>query len=150
MRAQTMAFQFPLATVLRFRKSLERREELALQRVLIEVAQHKRKIEQLSAKIAEAEKMREERLRQPIPAFQLQSMLSEIQVATDRRRSLIETLAALEQKRIKQMADYQAALGNRKILSDLEQRQREAYELKRTRAQQKRIDDIFGARAYRG
>jgi flagellar export protein FliJ len=145
-----MAFQFPLATVLRFRKSLERREELALQKVLIEVAQHRRKIEQLNAKIADAEKMREETLRRAIPAFQLQSMLSEIQLATDRRRSLIESLVPLEQKRIRQMSVYQTALRNRQILSDLEQRQREAYELQRTRAQQKQIDDIFGARAYRG
>jgi flagellar FliJ protein len=144
-----MAFRFPLATVLRFRQSIEKREELALQRVLVEIAQYIRKIEKLSARIAEAHQMREETLRQPTSAFQLQSMLSEIQIAAERRRLLIDSLASLEQKRIKQMAAYQAALQDRRTLSELEGRRREDYKVERERAQQKQVDDIFAARAHR-
>jgi len=145
-----MAFRFPLATVLRFRQGLEKREELALQRVLIEIAQAMRKIEQLDAKIFEAQQTREETLRNSISAFQLQSMLSEVHAVAERKRSLIDSLPSLEQKRIKQMAAYQAALQDRRTLSELEGRRREEYRLERERSQQKQIDDIFAARAHRG
>lgn len=144
-----MAFRFPLATVLRFRQSIEKREELALQKVLVDIAQNIRKIEQLSARIAEAQQMREETLRQYTSAFQLQSMLCEVQIAAERRRSLIDSLASLEQKRIMQMTAYQAALQDRRTLSELEGRRREEYKVERERAQQKQVDDIFGARAHR-
>jgi flagellar FliJ protein len=144
-----MAFRFPLATVLRFRQSLERREELALQKVLVEIAQNMRKIEQLSARIADAQREREETLRQPTSAFQLQSMLSEIQIAAERKHSLIAFHGSLEQKRNRQMAAYQAALQDRQILSELEGKRREEYKVERERAQQKQVDDIFAARAHR-
>ena len=144
-----MAFRFPLATVLRFRQSMERREELALQRILVEIAQNVRKIEQLNARIAEAQQTREETLRQPISAFQLQSMLSEVHIAAEQRRSLLVFLASLEQKRITQMAAYQAALQDRQTLSELEGKRREEYKVERERTQQKQVDDIFAARAHR-
>jgi flagellar biosynthesis chaperone FliJ len=35
------------------------------------------------------------------------------------------------------------------MLSDMEERQRDAYELERTRSEQKFVDDIFAARAQR-
>jgi flagellar FliJ protein len=145
-----MAFRFPLATLLRFRQSIEQREELALQKVLVEIAQCLRKVEQLSASIAEAQRMREEKLRQSTSAFQLQSMLSEIQIASERRRSLVASLASLEQKRITQMAAYQAALQDRRVLSELRSKRHEEYEVERGRTDQKRIDDVFAARAHRG
>jgi len=144
-----MAFRFPLATVLRFRQSMERREELALQRILVEIAQNVRKIEQLNARIAEAQQTREETLRQPISAFQLQSMLSEVHIAAEQRRTLLVFLASLEQKRITQMAAYQAALQDRQTLSELEGKRREEYKVERERTQQKQVDDIFAARAHR-
>jgi flagellar export protein FliJ len=144
-----MAFRFPLATVLRFRQSMERREELALQRILVEIAQNVRKIEQLNARIAEAQQTREETLRQPISAFQLQSMLSEVHIAAEQRRTLLVFLASLEQKRIAQMAAYQAALQDRQTLSELEGKRREEYKVERERTQQKQVDDIFAARAHR-
>jgi flagellar export protein FliJ len=144
-----MAYRFPLTTVLRFRRSMEKREELALQKVLVEIAQSMRKIEQLNARIAEAQRTREETLRQSISAFQLQSMLSEVQIAAERKRSLIDSLASLEQKRITQMTAYQAALQDRQTLSKLEDRRREEHKVELERSQQKQIDDIFAARAHR-
>jgi flagellar export protein FliJ len=144
-----MAYRFPLTTVLRFRRSMEKREELALQKVLVEIAQSMRKIEQLNARIAEAQQTREETLRQSISAFQLQSMLSEVQIAAERKRSLIDSLASLEQKRITQMTAYQAALQDRQTLSKLEDRRREEHKVELERSQQKQIDDIFAARAHR-
>ena len=145
-----MGFRFPLATVLRFRQGLEKREELALKKVLLEIAQTRRRIEQLSADIARAEDERENALRRSITAFQLQSMLSEASAAIDRRRVLLESLVPLEQRRVQQMKAYQAAHRDRQMLSDMASRQRDAYEQDRTRAQQKMLDDVFASRAQRG
>lgn len=144
-----MPFRFPLAILLRFRQSVERREEVALQKASLEVAQCKRNLDQLSAKIAEAEQARAETLRRPISAFQLQSMLSEARLAIERRQSLMDSLALLERKRIDQLAVYQAALRDRKILSELESRRLEEYKVDYARTEQKQFDDIFAARAHR-
>jgi flagellar export protein FliJ len=144
-----MAFRFPLATIMRLRQSLERREELALKTISAEVAQCKQNIEQLTAEIVEANKAREKTLLQATPAFQLQSMLSEVQQTADARRLLADSLVSLEQSRMKQLVAYRAAIRDRQILSDLEGRQRKEYELERDRLQQKQIDDIFAARAHR-
>jgi flagellar biosynthesis chaperone FliJ len=145
-----MAFRFPLASVLRLRQAMERREELALQKVLYEIAQHRRKIEQLDESIAEADRTREAMLQQPTSAFQLQSMLLEAQTMVENRRLLIDALIPLEQKRLKQMVVYQAAIRERQIMSDLESRRRDEYTVQHERMQQKRLDDIFAARAHRG
>ena len=144
-----MAFRFPLAILLRFRQSVERREELALQRISHEIVQCQRKIDQLDARIAEAERARTEALKQPISAFQLQSMLSDARLAVESRRTLIDLLVPLEKKRIEQLAVYQAALRDRKILSELESKRLEAYKIEKERTQQKQVDDIFAARAHR-
>jgi flagellar FliJ protein len=144
-----MAFRFPLATVLRFRQSIERREERALQQVLLEIAQARRKIEQLTRDLTNAERAREAALLNTISSFELQSMLTEAKVLTDRRRTLIESLGPLEERRIKQMNAYKAAHRDRQILSDMAIREREAWEVARDRAQQKQLDDIFAARAHR-
>jgi len=144
-----MAFQFPLAILLRFRQSVERREELALQRISHEIVQCRQQIDRLDARIAEAQKARTKALERPISAFQLQSMLSEARLAVELRHSLIDSLVPLEKKRIEQLAVYQAALRDRKILSELESKRFEAYKVEYERAQQKKVDDIFAARAHR-
>jgi len=144
-----MAFRFSLATVLRFRESVEKREELALQKLLLEMAAVRRDIENLTREIARAQAARNKALEQPLPAFQLQGMLQEIDRAVEKRKALLETLGRLEQQRKTQTANYRAAHRNREMLSDVAARQREAYDRGRERAQQKFLDDIFAARAQR-
>lgn len=144
-----MAFRFPLAAVLRLRRSLERREELALQRLLLACAQCKRRIEQLSDQIVELDRAREETLRRPTTAFQLQGLLIEARELADQRHLAYESLNALEQKRIKQLEVYQGACRDRKILSDLESRRHDEFNVQLERTQQKQVDDIFAARAHR-
>lgn len=144
-----MAFRFPLAIVLRLRQSLERREELALKTIAFECEQCRWSIERLSEQIVEAEKAREQMLRQPTSAFQLQSLLVEARVVAEQRRGLIDSLVLLERKRAEQLEVYRGARRDRQILSDLRSRKREEFNLQLDRAQQKRIDDIFAARAHR-
>ncbi len=145
-----MAFRFSLAAVLRFRESIEKREELALQALLLEMARIRREIEHLTAKIAGAQETRNQAMQQPLPAIHLQLMLKEMEALADRRKALTESLLTLDLECAKQTKRYQAAHRDRQMLSDMFARQREAYEQERTRAQQKFLDDIFAARAQRG
>jgi flagellar export protein FliJ len=144
-----LAFRFSLATVLRLRESIERREERALQKIQLEMARVSRQIEELTAKIAAGQMERDTALRQPIPAIHLQAMLGETQSATDARDALHATLRGLEEQRLKQLTIYQAAHRDHEMLIDMRNRQREAYLLEQTRMQQKYLDDIFIARRHR-
>lgn len=145
-----MAFRFTLASVLGFRESIERREELTLTKIQLEMARVQREIEQADAELAAGQRMREESLRQPIPAAQLQSMVLAAETVAERKKNLLEALSALEQKRGEQMRAYQAAHRARQVLSDLRAQQREAWEQDQARAQQKTLDDLFAARSQRG
>jgi len=145
-----MAFRFPLASVLNFRESMERREELALKKILLEMAHVQREIDRLTAELAAAQRMREESLQRPIPAFQLQAMMQEADAAVERKRVLLESLTALERQRAEQTRVYQAAHRGRRMLSELLEQQHELWEQEQARAQQKAVDDVFASRNQRG
>ena len=144
-----MAFKFPLATVLRVRESIERREELALQRIQLEMARVQHQIEAQNARIAAIRQAQDQALRQPIPAGQLQSMESEVQAADERKTALRNTLRTLAEQRDAQMKVYQAAHRDHETLISMFREQREVYEREQERVQQRSLDDIFMARRHR-
>jgi len=144
-----MAFRFPLATVLRFRDSVEKREELALRKALFEIARVRSQIEQLTGEIIAAQDARNKALVQTLTAYQMQAMLQGIDAAIARRKALIESLPALERQCEVCMHAYQAAHRDRQMLSNMRARQRDEYDQERARLEQKFIDDIFAARAQR-
>jgi flagellar export protein FliJ len=144
-----MAFRFPLATVLRFRASVEKREDLALQMLLLEMARTRRQIEQMTAEIEGAREARSKAMQKPVVAFQIQAMDNDIETAADRKKNLLESLTALDRQREIQTRKYQAAHRDRQTLSDMSARQRDAYDQERARTEQKFLDDIFAARARR-
>jgi flagellar export protein FliJ len=145
-----MAFRFPLASVLSYRESLERREEFALQKIQMEMAQVRQTIDQLTGQIAKAQQTIERVMRTALPAVQMQSMLNQANAAVARKRALIASLAVLEQKREQQLSAYQDAHRSRRMLSDMAKQRRDAWEQERVKSQQKFLDDIFAARARRG
>lgn len=145
-----MAFRFGLAAVLRFRESIEKREELALQQVQLQMAQTQHAIDALTAQIANAQQARNHAMREPLPAVHLQAMLLDADAAVERRKALQDALHKLEQLRVQRMQIYQAAHRGRQMLSDIRAREQEAYDQERVRLQQKVLDDIFGSRHQRG
>ncbi len=145
-----MAFRFPLATVLRYRESIEKREELELQKLFLECARIRREIDRLTEDIANTQEARSKAMLQPVMAVHIQTMLNAIDALADRRKALATSLDAVEQERELQAKKYHAAHRDRQMLSDMHERHREAYEQERDRAQQKVLDDIFAARAQRG
>ncbi|HTA80034.1 MAG TPA: flagellar FliJ family protein [Terracidiphilus sp.] len=145
-----MAFRFTLAQVLRVRESIERREELALQRAELEVSRARRRIEELTDNLARAVKARDEAILQPIQAFELQCMNAEMSAIAAEREAVIATLQKLMQQRDAQRKVYQSAHTGRQMLTDMSTQQRAEYDQEQARAQQKRLDDVFAARLKRG
>lgn len=141
-----MGFRFSLASVLRFRESVERREEIALEKAQLEVARVRRRIEELSEELTRACEKRDRALQQAIPANRLQLMDMEITAVTEARQDLRETLETLRQRRDAQMKLYKAAHSGRQMLTDLEKQQRGLYEQEQVRIQQKLLDDIAATR----
>ncbi|MGA8108009.1 MAG: hypothetical protein WBD46_05890 [Acidobacteriaceae bacterium] len=145
-----MGFRFPLASILRFRESVEHQEELELRKVQLEVAGVRRSVEQATLEIAIAQQARETAMQQPLPAAHLQSMLRAADVSIEKKKTLLATLQKLEEQSAEQMQRYQTAHRKRQMLSDLEARHQDGYELQQVKAQQKTLDDLFGARHQRG
>jgi len=144
-----MGFKFPLATVLRVRESIEKREEQALQRVQLEIARVQRLVDEVEALISRSHKAREEALRQPMAAISLQTMLWEQQAVEARKTMLLGNLRVLGEQREKQMKIYQAAHRDHESIVSMFHEQRAIYEQEQLRIQQKYLDDIFVARRQR-
>jgi flagellar export protein FliJ len=144
-----MPFRFPLATVLRLRESVQKQEERALQKIVLEMARVARQIDQVTVEIAEACNAEERAMQQPIPASQVQMLVWNKQAAMEKRASLDRNRRTLEQQRDRQLKAYHAAYRNSETLIDLRDSQRDKYEQEIARADQKRMDDIFGARRQR-
>jgi flagellar export protein FliJ len=142
-----MGFRFPLSAVLRFRESLEKREELALQITQLEIARVGRRIDELAAKIARNQQSLESAMQSPLEAYHLQLMLSEVHATVEERANLLLTLEVLQQKREEQLNSYRIAHSGRQMLTDIFTQQRNAHEQKQLRTQQKLLDDIFAARS---
>jgi len=93
-----MGFKFPLATVLRLKQSIERQEELALQRILLDISRVQHQIEALTSDIAHARQLMDQAMQRMLPAILVQSMTSQIDGAVKRRQELVHALSELRQK----------------------------------------------------
>jgi flagellar export protein FliJ len=144
-----MPFRFSLATVLRVRESVQRQEERALQKILFEMARVTRHIDRLTVEISAAFNEEERAMQRPIPAGQVQVIVSKKQAAIEKRTALSNQRQALEKERDRQLQIYHAAYRNSETLIELRNTKRDEYEQEKTRADQKRLDDIFASRRQR-
>lgn len=144
-----MAFRFPLATVLRLRESVEKREERALQKIQAEIARVVHQIEDLTQQMENEKAAREQLLRKSLPAGHLHTMLWEVESAEEKKKALLALLQVLEEQRTQQLNIYQAAHRDRETLTDMREQHRDAYDVEQSRKQQKVLDDIFIARHHR-
>lgn len=144
-----MAFRFSLTSVLRFRESVEKQEELVLQKIQIEVARVQRHIDQLTNDLIDALDARDKALEKPTPALYLQGMQAEMAAAMDAKQNLSEMLEGLNEQREKQIGAYRSARTKRRMLTDLLEQQKSLWEHQQLRAQQKMLDEIFSAQAKR-
>jgi len=144
-----MGFRFTLASVLRFRESIEEREELALKKVEFELARVRRRIDELTQELAKASDERDAVLQKSMEAFRLKNWQDEMNASSETKQILVETLATLKSQRDAQMRLYQAARVNRRTLTDLQKQQQGLWEQEQVRIEQKQLDDIFSSRLQR-
>jgi flagellar FliJ protein len=145
-----MSFRFKLDTVLRFRQSVEQVEEAALYRIVQEVTEVELELKQLQTKQVQLRAQREQDLTRMLPAVHLMEIAErelELEKATNILRGRMEEL---ETRRLQQMAVYRAAHQDRQILSELRDRQRQAFQMEQRRQEQKTLDDLFLARGKVG
>lgn len=143
-----MAFKFPLATVLRLRESVEKREELTMQTIQVEVARLRQSIDALSSDIELRFQNLQKRMEEPVEANQLQLDLSEINRSIEKRQDLLLALEVALHRHTDQSKVYRAAARARQTLTEMEAESRAAYDQKQDRIQQKFLDDIFVARSH--
>lgn len=144
-----MAYRFPLESVLRLRESIEKREELLLQKAQYEVAKVQQRINDVNEELEEADRKRGEALLGSVEAFRLQAMQEDIRAAKETKQTLIATIALRKDERDRRMKFYQAAHSGRRMLSDLRDQQRNVWEQEQARIEQRRLDDIYAARLQR-
>jgi len=145
-----MPFRFTLSSVLRFRESIENREEVALKRLQFEVRRVRGRIDELTNEMAKEWQEREKALEKAIQANRLQTLQVEINAAVEAKNILLETMQTLMYQRDAQMKSYQVAHRERQMLTDLLAQKRSEYEQEQTRRQQKMLDDVVAARWQRG
>jgi flagellar export protein FliJ len=148
-KERLLSFKFSLASVLQFRKSIERRAEISLMSTQLEVARARHRIDELSDEMAKACEEREKDLRNSAPANCVQARQAEISAVIEAKQTMLETLQTLKLQRDNQMKAYKDAHRGRQALTDLRTQQKNLYEQEETRKEQKQLDDIFASRWLR-
>jgi flagellar export protein FliJ len=141
-----MPFRFQLDAVLRFREGVERTEEAALHRIVQEIADVERQLQEIDLRQVHLREQREHDLVQKLPALHLMEIVEQEEMLNKTVDELRLRLQQLHTQRIEQLAVYQAAHQDRQVLSELREQQQRAYVLDQNRQEQKMLDDIFLAR----
>ncbi|MFZ0287278.1 MAG: flagellar FliJ family protein [Terriglobales bacterium] len=145
-----MAFQFTLAAVLKYRRNLEHREYLALEKIHQEIVQVDLQIQQCEERRSEALRRREAETTRGIASIHLQDAYERERNLERQRDELQGKRHELKVKRQQCLKTYQLARQKREILEALRNRQLSAYVLEQSRHEQRQIDDLFLSRLKRG
>lgn len=138
-----MSFQFPLDTLLRFRRSIEHQQELLLLEASQRVAVLQHKIEEVDRAVA-AFSARE--LRELTVGLSAAELHFEVQCgrALVQRRSILEKeLTQAEKFRDERRTAYQHARRTREVVDTLRDHQLQIYRQQEERTEQRRLDDLF-------
>ncbi len=144
-----MAFQFPLATVLRVRGIIEECEEAKLQKILFDISKVFDELERADAQLAETDASRQADVLKPFIGLQVHASYGEVKELKQRRKELAAQIQELEQARDRQLLIYEAARRNREMLTDMREKKRTAYDTDIRKREQKVLDDNYIARRGR-
>ena len=138
-----MSFQFSLETVLRFRKSLEAREEALLLAANQLVVDAQRKIATLAQELSQRQQNVRRNLQDGLCGAELVFEQSCELRLEERLAILNQQLLQLEAARQAQMNKYQHARRQRLLLDQLREKAHQAYLREEERLAQRRLDDLF-------
>lgn len=141
-----MAFQFSLLSVLRARVIAEEREERLLQKILVEIAQTSRDMEQLQEQLVRLNARRVAGVFALSEAKSIHEHYGQVQELQRVRDLLQDQLLKLNQLKDLQMEIYNAARRDSELLSDMRDNARGEYNADLARREQSMLDDNFIAR----
>ena len=141
-----MAFRFRLEAVLRYREGVEHAEEAVLYGIVREIAVAESELKQVDTRQGRIREQMESELANPLPAIHLLEIAEREAELKKLAEELRSRLRRLESQRLQQMVKYQTAHQDRKMISELHDQQRQAYQLEQRRQEQKTLDDLFLAR----
>ena len=141
-----MPFHFPLAAVLRYRESIERRERLALERIQQEIARVELQIRQIEDACSRASERRGAELARGMSAAEMQSAYEYQQALEQQGDTLRSQWLEWKKRWRQQLTAYELARRNRETLERLRAKQLEIYSREQAKRGQAIIDDLFLSR----
>src|SRR5438046_9904128 len=122
-----MAFRFPLQSVLRLRRSVERQEEQRLFAIAAIVARLRAQQEQLEREQLAARRAASAEMQDGVSGAVVQFAAVCEQAARETQVQLRTQLAEAEQRRLEQLAAYIRARQTREVFESIRERQEASY-----------------------
>jgi flagellar export protein FliJ len=138
-----MPFRFPLETLLRFRRSIERQQELRLLEAYQRVAALRQEIEELSQRKAGLAEQERRDLAEGVSGAQLHFHILLRSLLARQREALERELVRCEELRRQRHLEFQRARQQREAVTALRDSQLRAYAQLQSRSEQRRLDDLF-------
>jgi flagellar export protein FliJ len=138
-----MAFHFPLETVLRFRRSQERQQELLLEEANHRVNLVRQAIDELDRYLAELTACLDRQLNSGVTAAEIQFDQLRRSLLHHRRREMEKEMAQRMHERRQCLEALQKARQQREVVDTLRRHQMQLYRQQENRQQQRRLDDLF-------
>jgi flagellar export protein FliJ len=143
-----MPFRFTLDSILRYRKTIERVEEITLHKIVQEIVSTQQQLEQTEANWQSFRTQRDRDLAKGLPAIHLQELSEKETYFANQVSALRARLRDLESKRLVQLVVFQIAQQNREVLSEMRQQKHDSYDREQRRQEQKIQDDLFLSRMH--
>ena len=141
-----MPFRFSLDSLLRFRISRERAEQLKLETIVAEQSQIRAWIRNLEDAASEIRAAFQRSLANGVGTAELQLEAARQANFNTAGHRLRDRLAEAEQRRRVQVEAFVRARRDREVLEDLRRRRLRAFGLREARREQQELDDLFRLR----
>jgi flagellar export protein FliJ len=138
-----MPFHFPLETVLRFRRSQERQQEILLQEANHRVTIVRQEVNRIEGSLATVISRLEFQLREGMTAAEIQFGHLTCSELIRLRKQLEKDLIAREQERAHSMKLFQQARRQREVVETLRRQKLQLHRQQENRQEQRRLDDQF-------
>jgi flagellar FliJ protein len=138
-----MAFHFTLEAVLRYRQTLEEREQQRLQSLLAARVTLRQELERMGERRIHLLTALEQSLEQaPMPAVEIELVTAQLNGIERQQEMLRARLGKLEMEIAEQAARYRQARQQREVLESLRERQWRDYRLIQQRGEQAALDEL--------